>query len=443
MVCSSCNDWLDIKPDRSLVIPETIDDYYSLLNNGAKLNSSYPCLGLFATTSFYVTEQVFGNGFIDWQKNAYSWTESTPYNNLPDWNTAYSRILLCNLVIEGMNAINPPISNTEYERFRSVIGQAHFFRAINYFALAQIFSNPYNPSSDNQELTIPIKISTNINEVLKNSRVVDLYNFIINDLRIAVDYLPMGSEYFTRPNKLAVWALFSRIYLSMSNYESSKKYSDSLLSNYSHLMNYNNIDNVGTYPFSRIEENSEIIFYNTLYPFSSSRLIIDSNLIKKFDDNDLRKELFFKYNASGQASYIGSYAGSGLQFGGLAVDEIYLNRAESNARIGNLKESIEDINTLLIQRFKTGTYIPVSHSIGKDSIIKLVIEERRKELIFRGVRWYDVRRLTTVGEYNNTEKRVINGEEYLLEPRSFKYTFPIPHSVIEGTKLAQNEGWDK
>jgi len=424
------------------VIPESLDDYYFMLNNGATLNSGYPCLGLLATNSFYIPDQIY-SGLIDWQRNAYTWTESSPYNSLPDWNSTYSKLLLCNLIIEGMSDVELPQTDDERERFKSVIGQAHFFRAISYFGLAQVFAKPYDPNSDNQDLTIPIKITADVKEELKNSKVKDLYKLIVNDLKIAVDNLPMNSEYFTRPNKLAAWALFSTVYLNMSNFEDCKKYSDSVLMNYSYLIDYNDIEVIGTYPFNKKEENGEIIFYNTLYNFGSSRLIIDSNLIKKFSSNDLRRNIYFKYNANGQATFVGSYAGNSLLFGGLALDEIYLNRAEANARLGNLDNSVEDLNFLLAHRFLVGTYNQILSTVGKDSIIDKVIEEREKELVLRGRRWSDIRRLTKLGEFNHTEIRIVEGKEFFIEPRSYKYTFPIPQNAIDHTNLIQNEGWNQ
>ncbi len=78
--------------------------------------------------------------------------------------------------------------------------------------------------------------------------------------------------------------------------------------------------------------NKEIIFYSTesgthtatLYFYAS----IDTNLLAKYDSDDLRMNVFF-FPYNGYYGFKGNYAGALYpSFSGIATDEMYLIRAE-------------------------------------------------------------------------------------------------------------------
>jgi len=64
--------------------------------------------------------------------------------------------------------------------------------------------------------------------------------------------------------------------------------------------------------------------------------------------------------------------------------------------------------------------------------------ERRKELIFRGLRWSDLRRLNMDTRFAVTLKRKVNNKEFLLLPKDARYTLQIPISVIKSSGIQQN-----
>jgi CubicO group peptidase (beta-lactamase class C family) len=98
----------------------------------------------------------------------------------------------------------------------------------------------------------------------------------------------------------------------------------------------------------------------------------------------------------------------------------------------------EDIlDKLLFNRFKTGTYVPKTLS-GQAEALSLVLNERRKELVMRGLRWMDLKRLNAEGR-NIMVSRTINGQVVSLNPNDNRYAFPIPEDVIQLTGMPQNE----
>jgi len=68
----------------------------------------------------------------------------------------------------------------------------------------------------------------------------------------------------------------------------------------------------------------------------------------------------------------------------------------------------------------------------------LILRERRKELIFRALRWSDLRRLNKETRYRVTLARTINGVVHELKYDSDRYTLQISADVINRTGMPQN-----
>jgi hypothetical protein len=226
----------------------------------------------------------------------------------------------------------------------------------------------------------------------------------------------------------------------MSDYVNAKKYADSALSMYNTLIDYNCtcINPAAAYPFPLY--NDEVIFHSLLFgvgALSASAAKVDSNLYKSYDANDWRKTAFFKKNTDGTVSFKGSYNGSSAKFSGFAVDELFLIRAECNVRLQHLQEGLNDLNTLLSKRWKQGSFFPVVTNNPKLALQR-ILAERRKELLFRGLRWSDLRRLNKEAEFAVTMTRNLNGTIYTLSPGNPRYVFPIPLNVIKMTGIQQN-----
>jgi hypothetical protein len=172
---------------------------------------------------------------------------------------------------------------------------------------------------------------------------------------------------------------------------------------------------------------------STLYFYAS----IDTNLLEKYDTNDLRlMTFFFPYN--GYYGFKGNYAASLYpSFSGIATDEMYLIRAECFARQGKVSKAIEDLNTLLLKRYRTGKYVPLSINNKEDALARILLE-RRKELLMRGLRWIDIKRLNKEN-YQITLVRKIGSQIYTLPPNSGYFALPLPDDIIRITGMKQNE----
>jgi hypothetical protein len=152
-------------------------------------------------------------------------------------------------------------------------------------------------------------------------------------------------------------------------------------------------------------------------------------LYNSYADLDLRKGLFFMNGGLGLPVPRFNYSGNATKFSGLATDEVFLIRAECNARLGIKDLAMLDLTTLLTSRWKNNAYpTPVINTAQE--ALDLVLAERRKELVFRGLRWIDIRRFNKINP-TLTLKRWWLNILHTLPPGSRLYVLPIPPDVIE------------
>jgi len=240
-----------------------------------------------------------------------------------------------------------------------------------------------------------------------------------------------------RASKPAAFAMLARVYLNMREYTKAGLYADSCLQLYNTLLDYNKLKSASSFPFPKF--NAEVIYDSQLgngSTLTNTRARIDTVLYLSYAANDLRKSLFFKAGTNGSHVFRGSYEGSAPLFSGVATDEVYLMRAECYARSGNVPLAMADLNKVLVNRFVSGTFVPYTAATGNDALAQ-VLAERRKELLMRGVRWNDLKRLNKEGA-NITLVRNVNGQTYTLPPNDPRYAVAIPDDIVLLTGMPQN-----
>ena len=164
--------------------------------------------------------------------------------------------------------------------------------------------------------------------------------------------------------------------------------------------------------------------------------IVDTLLYRSYSVNDLRKTVFYENNGKTWKGSYNTYQGPPSIFDGLSTNEIYLIRAESRIRNGNLSGGLDFLNTLLRKRYKTGSFTDLTAATAADAL-NLVLIERRKELPFRGLRWTDLRRLNREGA-NITLKRILSGVSYTLPPNDPRWVLLIPDIEVNRSGIPQN-----
>lgn len=435
-------DFLDAKPSSDLFIPTTLEDFQAILDRDG-MNET-PSLGELSSDNYYLQTYTFWQGLVAKERNAYIWAADTyqGQGSVGDWNAPYQQVLGANVILDGID--KAPVTAANQAQWRAIKGAAYFARAYAFYNLAQIFAPVYDNATAATDMGIPLRLTPGVDEPSVRASVKDTYDQVLADLAQAALLLPVDISWNNRnrPCRPAAMALLARVYLGMRLYDKAGSYADSSLRLYNTLIDYNTINPATPTPFLR--SNAEALYQSRLLSTtnvlkgSSSNCVIDSNLYKSFDANDLRRQLFFTINPNTSLPNArNSYNGSTFCFSGLATDEVYLIRAECYARAGNTQAALNDLNTLLQNRWKSnGSFTPVA-AASPAQALGSILAERRKELFFRGLRWTDLRRLNKDGA-NIVLTRVLNGQTYQLTPGDLRYVFPIPPDVITLGGIQQN-----
>ena len=436
MGCSK--DWVDAKPDKALVVPSTIADLQAVIDNDMIMNSGYAALSDIGSDDYYVSFNNWQSDTNAQESNSYIWNAEI-FANEPafDWINLYQRVFYCNVALEGIEKIKP--NPNELTSWNNVKGSALFFRAFSFFEIAQLFAPVYNAGTAGTDPGIVLKLSPDVNQPVTRASNKESYERIVQDLILAKSLLPIIPSYKTRPSQPAVSALLSRVYLSMGLYQEALAEANNCLQQYNSLIDYNTLTLTAARPFSLF--NSEVIFHSTMAAYSilqlSTRAKVDTILYRSYNDNDLRKRAFFTASAPDNIVFKGNYTGGIGRFGGLSVNEVFLNRAEAYARIGQTQAAMNDLNTLLSKRWRTGFFTNLTASDANQAL-QIIVRERKKELLFRGLRWNDLRRLNRDNNLSITITRNLNGTTYQLSPNDPKYVYPIPQDEVRLNGLKQN-----
>ncbi len=436
--CLSCQDYLDYKPNIKMAVPSTLEDAELLLNNYSEMNMGYPNQGEIASDDYFLSyDNWLSVSEID-DRNLYCWNNE-PLTNAMPWQSTYKVVYIANQVIQVLDKVDPKVNA---QKWRQLNGAAHFFRAFAFHQLLSVHTMPYKRGSAPAELGIPIRLTPNIDEISSRASQAASYEQVILDLKLAVSNLPAHTAGKGMPNKNAAFANLARVYLDMQEYELAYRYADSALQENAVLWDFNDLDMDADLPFIRFGK--EVIFPATAQfsdAFGEFYCYMDSTLVNSYQQNDLRKKLFFKPSPSDPNYYTfkGSYDNSyGSPFVGLTTSELYLIRAECAARTGRIDIANADMNALLVTRWVKGTYKTIDEP-DPATLLTYILEERRKEMVFRGLRWTDLKRLNLEPKFETTLTRNLNGTLYQLQPNSLSYGILLPLTATNVGGLVQNK----
>ncbi|MDM1295295.1 RagB/SusD family nutrient uptake outer membrane protein [Sphingobacterium sp. N143] len=431
----SCAKFLDEKPQLSAATPDKEEDLRALLDFESQINLYYPGLIELGTDDYYLTDVDYGKMQASYQE-AYTWDKNMLSIDVGYWRTCYNTIMISNIVLEGVERLQP-VKNIDIQ------GEAMFVRGLAHFYVAQLYCPVFDKDTDSP-YGVPIRLTSDFNVPVTRATVHETYQQIIEDIKGAIPFLKDQAAEINRPSKRAAYAALARIYLSMLDYESARYYANQCLKVNADLMDFNAIDPAPAFPFN--PKNVEMIYYGSTISGSSAlhngTARIPKPLYDLYDGDDLRKQVYFKSINDTEYAYKGYYSGrSASYFAGFANDELYLIRAECNARLGARAEAVADLNKLLENRIVKGAFEALKPLDAKE-LLSIILNERRKEMLFRGVRWSDLKRLNLDPDHAVDLFREINvnGEikRYELPANDPRYIYPIPAEVIIQSNILQN-----
>lgn len=173
------------------------------------------------------------------------------------WSNSFKAIVGTNRVIESLN-------EGETEEQDQVIGENYYIRALVFFQMGNVFGRPYNQGTEN--LSIPLKLTSDIEDLPDRNTVGEVYDQVIKDLKKAESLMTInkGPSF---ASKEAAQALLSRVHLYMEDNQNAIDYADDVLGS-------------GAYSLLSSSRFSEM---NTLAPSENEEAIFSITLTKGID----------------------------------------------------------------------------------------------------------------------------------------------------------------
>lgn len=446
LTLSGCTKFLDIKP-KDKFIPVTVADYENMLNSGTVVNFGDYFWDLMSDDAF-LPEGEPGNLYTKqqlWGRQIYTFNPSPYEQGANDylWSEGYKRIFYYNSII---NNIMDATEGTEANK-KSVRAEAFLGRAMEHLQLVNVYAHHYDDATAATEPGVPVALIADINAKFTRNTVKEVYDQILSDANAAIADLPLKHKLTKfRAGKAGGYALLARTYLFMGDYENALENADLALSLQSELANMNDYNIIIPGPFPNVpgaplgwtdipdgQLNPEtIVARHFLRPFGLGMDVCASpELSALFTDDDKRWTLYYAdgWPPAPPFNYMSRY-GVKLFLRGdyysnyLNVPEMYLIRSECLARDGQLADALADVNKLRLNRITPAAYqafTPADFGNDAERVLRFVLEERRRELAFTGMRVIDLKRLNKETRFQKTIRHTAEGIEYELLPGSDKY----------------------
>lgn len=445
VMCSSCNDYLDIVP-KGNKIPTTLADYEALLRDEYTIGQTSISNALYLLNDYYVTVSNLNSPTLT--RANYMWDETADrilLNNADEstYYQLYAAISSCNLIIENVPSATEA---TDAER-AEVIAYAKVIRSLCYFVLANYYADTYDAATAGEKRSVPLITSANINAPSQQVTIQAIYDFIIQGVQEAIgEGLPEQSMTVLHPNLGAAYALLARVYLQMQNYSEALSYANLALGQNDQLYDWNayydehrsTIENPEDYTglptptdYSYVE-NYYFRCGNGSPNYTTNELNIPVERAERFEEGDARFLSRWKLYSQNQDTYYRGVGNGYFNWGGLTTTEVYLIKAECQARLaqgGDFTEAMNTLNAVRQTRIRPEVYQPLT-ALTLTEAIELIRRTKDNELIFSIVPFADARRFNQEGTYARTMTKTYEGETYTLRPDSHLWTMPFPAGAI-------------
>ncbi len=464
LVSSCSKDFLNENPPQSLPVNDAIKNendmadavngMYATMRSSSFFGRDIPVLGDELADNAYISNSNSGRYLAQMQYN-YIATNAEASNI---WTQGYYSIAQANRIIYAGASI---ASTNNANQLR---GEAYAARALCYLQLVNFFAQPFtvNPNAPGVPLVTQPTFVTGPQVRPSRATVTDVYNKIISDLDSAFTLMPtsgvtghaVNSNYIA---KYATKAIQARAYLYKGDYANAITAAKSVVDNGGYTLataaNYvgywasptatttkqetifelalNNATNNGTNGLDYIYAQGgygDLLAYDALY--------------NSYSSTDVRRNLILTTSATrGNVYVVNKYsnlsnANEKDDIKIIRYSEVLLTLAEAYARTGDAANAILYANQVAQRRDPSFSGFTGSGTALADAIVN----ERRKELAFEGLRYFDLTRLNldvVRPTQTGTAPRATT-----LAASSTKRILPIPQAETDANpNISQNPGY--
>jgi hypothetical protein len=466
LVITSCKKgFLDEAPSNSIdaatsiKTPNDLTDAVNGLYTAAKSSSLFgqnvPVLGDELADNVFVSSSNYGQ-FITEMNYSFIATSGEASGI---WSQGYYAILQANRIIAAPLAASATVNQLK--------GEAYTWRALTYLTLVNYFATPYtvNPNADGVPVvTVPTYVTGPYVKLARNS-VSDVYKRIITDLDsayllmpatpIAAAYHSTNSNYIAR---YAAKAIEARAYLYQGDYANARDAALTVVQNggYSLATTASAFTAYWTSPTANTSKQETILeLYNGVsgsvtgladlyYQSGNGEMLATAELYNFYSATDLRKGLILNGIRKGNSQpglivnkYSNLLNSDKDEIKIIRYAEVILTLAEGYARTGDEPNARIYLNQLVKLRDPAfAGYTSTGQQLLND-----ILNERRKELAFEGLRLFDLTRLNLV---INRPAQPFSYPGYpTVSLTDFRRLQPIPQGEIDANpKIKQNPGYN-
>lgn len=445
---SSCNEWLTLLPEDSTVEEEFWENssqVETVVMACYRYLQEDDALYRMIWWGEMRSDNVVAGGSSETEENYIMNANILSSNSITSWNSYYEVINICNKVIEKAPDVAKIDLNFREDELHAYLAEAMTIRALCYFYLVRTFGDV--------PLVLTSSSSDAIDYNVAQSSEADILNQLIADLNIAKDYAAIewntDQSNKGRVTKNAVRALLADIYLWKG---AINELENNAVANIAYQHCVTNCDEILTDQSTDIElyDGNEMyskVFYSGCSDESIFELVFSSdgkannatkvlygntnkstephlkanstvpnlfNLHKISDmsDYDYRGKDFIESSTSKVFKYEGQSPPSSFESGTYTyrsansqadwifyrLSDAYLMKAEALAQMAKSEEEIKQVVNLVNVVYKRGCTqntevkdsIQYTEAASVSDVQKLVLEERRREFLFEGKRWFDL-----------------------------------------------------
>lgn len=466
MTASSCSDsFLDEAPTTAISVEHAIKTDGDMLEATAGMYRILQSYYLFGRNATVFGDMLADNVYLSSSnssrlltQNNYTFVAGNAETRLL-WSQAYFAILQANRIIGSAIAEN--------DNVKQLKGEAYTVRALCYLNLVNWFATPHtvNPAAVGVPL---VTVSTDIAGALilpARNTVAEVYAQIISDLETAYKLLPAGTPTIHVDNtnfisKYAVKALEARAQLYKGDYQKAK---DAALlvvqnGNFTLAANKTVFNNYWASTLPRTDKLETIFEINNSatanngvegmdYMYSKSGLgdlLVTDDTYALYSATDVRKVLITDgKRGSDQVYFVNKYQNvtntDRDEIKMLRYAEVLLTLAESNARLGDVPNALLYLNQVAQNRDPE----LAAYSYSGNALIEAILLERRKELAFEGLRFFDLTRINV-----DFTRQNMGAKAAAIYPKVLKTDFrrlqPIPElEIAANPNVVQNPGYSQ
>ncbi len=440
---TGCDKKLDQKPQ------QTIDAANALVTADDIESAMIGCYSIIAGGQLYGTnlnslpELLASDNYCSWRGTFVGPRQVANKTMLRDnseasrtWIAGYNAINMANTVLDNLGLVTSATQKSKLE------GEALCIRAIMHFELVRLYALPFDPLVSNSQLGVPIITKSTKTEAdaftyPARNTVNEVYNAVIADLTAAVGKLPTANS--TRIDRFVAQAFLARVYLQKADYANALTAANAVISSGKYQMNAAVLaafTNKGTkesvFEIQQNDQNNAgtsndglATFYSSLPGVGRADIRMNTTFLNIYPASDLRRSEWYYVGTGARPGnlYCGKWQSFSQNIPVIRIAEMYLIRAETNLRLGSNVGATPAADIAQVRNVVRTSLTPIAAPVLND-----VLNERRLELAFEGLRIHDIRRLKSAsGAFPWNDAKLV---------------LPIPQREMDANKsLVQNPGY--